>query len=377
MTATVSERRIKGLVAIVILLFLLPASTVSAAEQRTGRKVPVEDMLGRKVAVPADPRRIIALAGALRMVVYLDAFDRVVGVEGMEKEKPPQSGRPYGAAIAPKAAALPDIGQGGLKPVNIEKIITLRPDIIFSAGFDRFQADDMARKTGVPVVALSYGGTGILSDERAVRSLTLLGKILGKEKRAREIAGYIDGIRADLIRRTRGTQPGGPKVYAGCIGYRGMHGITSTDADFFPLDAVGARNVAKQLRKGGHLFIDREQILVWNPDVILIDVAGMALLRKDYAEHAVFYRKLKAIREGRVFQIMPYNNYYTNIETALADAYAAGVFLFPERFAGIDPDRKADEIIRFFTGAPAYAPMKRDFGGFRGLEFTGNGIHVR
>ncbi len=366
-----------GLAAAFVLLFPAFSPTTFATGSLTRRTIAVEDMLGRKVVVPAYPRRIVALAGALRMVVYLNAFDRVVGVEGMEKEKPPQSGRPYGTAIAPRVASLPDIGQGGLKPVDLERIITLRPDVIFSAGFDRFQADDMTRKTGVPVVALSYGGTGMLSGGRAVRSLTLMGKILAKEKRAREIAGYIEGIKADLMRRTRGIRPGGPKVYVGCIGYRGMHGITSTDADFFPLDAIGARNVAKKLSKGGHLFIDREQILVWNPDVILIDVAGMALLRRDYAERPVFYRKLKAIREGRVFQVMPYNNYYTNMETALADAYAAGVFLFPERFADIDPDRKADEIIRFFTGAPAYEPMRREFGGFRRLDFSRNGIHVR
>ncbi|RQW89841.1 MAG: iron ABC transporter substrate-binding protein [Geobacter sp.] len=376
MSPASSGHRIMRLVTTVILL-LLPTLAASAAKGPAGRKIVVQDMLERKVSVPANPQRIIALAGALRMVVYLNAFDRVVGVEGIEKETPAPSGRPYGMAISQKAAALPDVGEGGLKPVNIEKIITLRPDVIFAAGFDRFQADDMTRKTGVPVVALSYGGTGILSDDRALRSLTLLGRVLGEEKRARDITTYITGIRADLSRRTRGIATGSPKVYAGCIAYKGIHGITSTDADFFPLDVLGASNVAKDLRKGGHLFIDREQILVWDPDVILIDVAGMALLRNDYAAHPFFFRKLKAVREGRVFQVMPYNNYYTNIETALADAYAAGVYLYPQRFTGIDPDRKAAEIIRFFTGVAAFDSMKREFGGFRRLEFSGRGICVR
>ena len=377
MSTPSSGHRTKRLVATVMLLLLFPALTASAAQGPAGRRIVVKDMLERKVAVPVNPQRIIALAGALRMVVYLNAFDRVVGVEGIEKESPAPSGRPYGTVINRKAEALPDVGEGGLKPVNIEKIITLRPDVIFAAGFDRFQAEDMTRKTGVPVVALSYGGTGILSDDRVLRSLSLLGRILGEGKRARDITRYITGIKADLSRRTRGVAPGSPRVYVGCIAYKGIHGITSTDADFFPLDALGANNVAKGLRKGGHLFIDREQILVWNPDVILIDVAGMALLRKDYAAHPVFYRELKAVREGRVFQVMPYNNYYTNIETALADAYAAGVYLYPQRFKGIDPDRKAAEIIRFFTGAAAYGPMKREFGGFRRLEFSGSGIRVR
>ncbi len=361
------------------LFLLLPVSSPASAAngKPAGRKLVVEDLVGRKVTVPANPRRIIALAGALRMVVYLEAFDRVVGVEGLEKENPPQVGRPYGMAIHRQAATLPDVGEGGLKPVNIEKIIALRPDLIVTAGFDRFQADSMARKTGIPVLALSYGGIGIVSDNQAVRSLELLGKILGKEQRARKLTKFIADTRNDLARRSRGREKRGPTVYVGCIGYKGMHGITSTDANFYPLDAIGADNIAKGLRAGGHLFIDPEQILVWNPDVILVDVAGMPLLRKDYAARPAFYRKLKAVREGRVFQVMPYNNYYTNIETALADAYAAGARLYPGRFAGIDPDRKADEIIRFFTGAPVYEPMRRHYGGFRRLEFTRSGINVR
>lgn len=370
-------QRLVLLVTALSILVLVPSPASFAAEKQAERKLVVEDLLGRKVTVPANPRRIIALAAALRMVVYLEAFDRVVGVEGLEKENPPQVGRPYGMATHSKSASLPDVGEGGLKPVNIEKIIALRPDLIVTGGFDRFQADSMARKTGIPVLALSYGGIGIVSENQAVRSLELLGRVLGKEQRARQLTKFIADTRSDLARRSRSRKKRGPTVYVGCIGYKGMHGITSTDANFYPLDAIGADNVAKGLRAGGHLFIDREQILVWNPDVILVDVAGMPLLRKDYAARPAFYLKLKAVREGRVFQVMPYNNYYTNIETALADAYAAGAWLYPERFAGIDPDRKADEIIRLFTGAPVYEPMKRHYGGFRRLEFTRSGIHVR
>lgn len=370
-------QRLVLLVTALSLLVLVPSPASAAQGNPAKRKLVVEDLLGRKVTVPANPRRIIALAGALRMVVYLEAFDRVVGVEGLEKENPPQVGRPYGMATHSRSASLPDVGEGGLKPVNIEKIITLRPDLIVTAGFDRFQADGMARKTGIPVLALSYGGIGILSDNQAVRSLELLGKVLGKEQRARKLIKFIADTRSDLARRSAGRKKRGPSTYVGCIGYKGMHGITSTDANFYPLAAIGADNVAKGLRAGGHLFIDREQILVWNPDVILVDVAGLPLLRKDYAARPAFYRKLKAVREGRVFQVMPYNNYYTNIETALADAYAAGVWLYPRRFAGIDPDRKAAEIIRLFTGAPVYEPMKRHYGGFRRVEFTRSGINVR
>jgi iron complex transport system substrate-binding protein len=52
----------------------------------------------------------------------------------------------------------------------------------------------------------------------------------------------------------------------------------------------------------------------------------------------------------------------TNVDTALADAYAAGQILHPERFRDIAPGRGADEVYRFMVGAPVYADMQRAYG---------------
>ena len=58
-----------GLAAAFVLLFPAFSPTTFATGSLTRRTIAVEDMLGRKVVVPAYPRRIVALAGALRMVV--------------------------------------------------------------------------------------------------------------------------------------------------------------------------------------------------------------------------------------------------------------------------------------------------------------------
>jgi iron complex transport system substrate-binding protein len=47
--------------------------------------VTVTDMAGRSVTTPADPGRIVCIGpGALRLIVYLQAEDRVVGGKDME-----------------------------------------------------------------------------------------------------------------------------------------------------------------------------------------------------------------------------------------------------------------------------------------------------
>ena len=68
----------KRIVLIFTLLFLF--SQANAKELIT-----VKDMLGRQVSIPKKVERIVALNATLRYVVYLQAFDKVVGVEDVKK----------------------------------------------------------------------------------------------------------------------------------------------------------------------------------------------------------------------------------------------------------------------------------------------------
>jgi hypothetical protein len=60
-------------------------------------------------------------------MVYLQAFDLVVGVEAMENRPPPSSGRPYNLAILSRAEKLPIVAEGRQKTVNAGAIMALRP----------------------------------------------------------------------------------------------------------------------------------------------------------------------------------------------------------------------------------------------------------
>jgi len=57
----------------------------------------------------------------------------------------------------------------------------------------------------------------------------------------------------------------------GGIGYRGVHGIESTEIGFLPLEFVQANNVTNMLKGEGHIFIDKEKLFEWDPDVLFID----------------------------------------------------------------------------------------------------------
>lgn len=368
--------RISRLPASIVLLALclgsvcgiLPAR--AEAETRT-----VTDMAGRSVTVPGKTTRVVCLGpGTLRLITYLEAADAVIAIEsGFEKDTP--MGRPYRIAH-PEWSDLPTIGQASPSPQpNAEALVAARPEVIFISYVEGRVADDLAAKTGIPVVILSYGDLASFDTAAVFASLRLAGGILGRSERAEAVIDFIVAAQDDLRSRGRGLPAAArPTVYVGGLGFRGTQGITSTESTYPAFELLGARNVAASAGRAGHLFIDREQLLVWDPAIIFIDGGGLAAVRDDYRKDPAFYALLSAVQEGRVYGLLPYNYYTTNIDTALADAYYIGTVVYPERFADVDPAAKADEIYAYLVGKPVYAEMRNDWpGAFSAIRLGSEG----
>lgn len=329
-------------------------------------RIKVTDGVGREVEVTGDIKRLVCLGpGALRLITYLEALDRVVGVEEIEKRT--VGGRPYRLAH-PELANLPTIGPGGPESINkkpnMEAILSVSPDIIFVTYMEPVLADEVQKSLGIPVFVLSYGSFATF-DESIYESLRSAGKLLGKEKRAESIVEFIEKTKADLGNRTKNIpQEKKPRVYVGGIGYRGAHGIESTEQHYLPLAWTNSINLAQEItaKVGSHVFSDKETILKLNPDVIFIDGGGLELIRQDYQKKSEFYKSLKAFQTGNVYTLFPFNFYATNIETVLVDAYAVGKILYPGNFEDVALEMKAREIYRFFLGKDVYDDMKKFYG---------------
>jgi iron complex transport system substrate-binding protein len=293
--------------------------------------ITLTDMAGRKVAAPLDPQRIVCIGpGTLRLIVYLQAESKVVGAEDMEKMNP--GGRPYWIAHR-QLARLPRCGPGGPASINkkpdLEAVLSVNPQVLFITYMDAPLADEVQRILGIPVVVLSYGAFATF-DEAVYDALRLAGKILNRQQRADDVVAYIESLRKDLHTRTADIAPGArPTVYVGGIGYRGAFGIESTEQRYTPFEWVGADNVAERVQAtvGSHVFVDKETLLKLNPDIVFIDGGGVALLKEDIAKHPEVYSALQAFSKHKVYTLLPFNWYTTNIDTALADAYAIGKIL--------------------------------------------------
>ncbi len=347
----------------IIILSLVLAAFLNAGciqqNSNSGITVTITDMLDREVEVPEEIEKVVGIeAGALRLLVYLQCTDKVVGVEDTEQD----GGKPYNFAH-PELANLTFIGpiHGG----DAELILAQQPDVIFWTYTTVGKADELQEKTGIPVIALDYGD---LDDNKEIfyECLRLVGSVMNKEARAEELINYIDDTIRDLDDRTKNiANEQKQKAYVGGISYYGNHGILSTEAGYSPFVYVNANNVASELGLE-HADIDKEKLIEWDPDIIFIDEAGLYLVEEDLKDAA--YASIEAVKNGELYGVMPYNWYTINFATVLANAYYVGKVLYPDEFPDIDPENKADEIYLNFVGKGVYHDMKDYYGGFKKLE---------
>lgn len=331
-----------------------PQSDTNTSADASSDTVTVTDMLGRTVTVPKNVKRPVCIgAGTLRLYSYIGDMNALAGVEECEKGFLISS-RPYQYANEDQFKNLPSVGAGGPQgSPDAEAILSASPDVIFAIyiSLDTSDFDELQKKTGIPVVVLSYGQTEAF-DEKITESLSLMAKILGKEERAEEVTDCISKIKADLKNRTDDIKEENKKtVYLGCLNKFGSHGIGSSTANYSLFDAVGARNILDEAGyKGYQGNIDTETLLSLNPDVIILDAGGLGIFSEEYRKNPTVYNNLSAFKNGEVFVQMPYNAYYTNLETAYANAYFIGKTLFPDAFSDIDPTEKLNEISRTLLG---------------------------
>jgi iron complex transport system substrate-binding protein len=201
-----------------------------------------------------------------------------------------------------------------------------------------------------------------------------MGKILHNENRATDVIDYVSGMIDDLNVRTANIADADkPTVYIAGLSSRGTHGFTSTSASYAPFTLTNSINVVTLEMANNStqvVNLDVEAIPSLNPDIIFVDYAGFSLCKSDVAAHKDVYNQLDAIKDGRTYGVMSYNNYALNFDVALTDAYYVGKVLYPNQFSDIDAVQKADEIYTFLCGAPLYDQFASSYGPFEVVDLT-------
>jgi iron complex transport system substrate-binding protein len=275
----------------------------------------------------------------------------------------------------PHLRDLPVIGAGN--NYDPELLAAAQSDIIIATYLSGHEADRLQRITHKPVVLLDYGdlGEGI---DNLFGTLNLLGEIFGKKERSDSLVSFIHETMNEVSERAAMAQEKPPLAYIGGVAYNGAHGITSTEPDYPPFRMLSVRHIAEgSVRKAkknalSHevLFSDREQLIEWNPDVLFLDAAGRQIWEEEIAEE-VMATSLNALKENRVWTVLPYNWNSTNYENLLCNVWYIGYVLMPSSFGDIDYLEKSREIFLFFHGSDIWDEVNNYYKPFKQVT---NGI---
>lgn len=325
-----------------------------AAEMRT-----VRDVWGREVEIPRTVTSIICLgSGAPRLAAYLGVAGMMAGAEEHDIRNRTVL-RDYNPVWQERLKSLPPVGAGGGSGNNNgypEEITGLEPDVILAA-FSPEAADELYFQTGIPVVCVRYISNE-LADDTFYAAMRVFAEAVGAEKRCEMLLSFIDACKDDLNTRTAGIPAHDkPLVYAGAVTFNGRHGFAGTSANFGPFLVTNTRNVADGTGAAGYYEVDLEKVIKWDPDVIFLDPGNLDLVNNEYKTNPQYFDSLRAVREGRIYTMPSFNNCGMNITYALTDAYYTGKVLYPEQFADISIEEKAEEILTLFLGENTFEKM--------------------
>ncbi len=133
-------------------------------------------------------------------------------------------------------------------------------------------------------------------------------------------------------------------LYVGGMGFKGAHGITSSEKHYPPFELLGIKNSLTQKAKSNHIFIQKESLLAQNPNIIFLDMFGKKIIKEDLKAHKTLYKSLSAYKNNQIHWLLAYNFYNTNI----TNVYINSWIILQKLGHDIDIESKMNQIYSAF-----------------------------
>jgi iron complex transport system substrate-binding protein len=266
---------------------LVGGMTAALLAPRRGYAATVTDGAGRTVTVPAKVERVFPAGPPAAIMLYTLAPDLLLGWPRANRADEREF-------LLPDIGGRPEVGRitGRGNTANLETVLALKPDLILDVGSVNptyvSLADRVQEQTGISYALLDGRFGGIAQAYRA------LGQLIGRPEDGEAYARATEETIATITGRTKVMPKGGrPRVYYA----RGPRGLETGLGGSINVETIEllAQNVAGETR-GGLTNVSIEQVLLWNPDVIItIDRDFAADVRGDPA-----WAPVKAVHDGRI-----------------------------------------------------------------------------
>lgn len=282
----------------------------------------ITDATGRSLPIPPKVARVFPAGPPAAILLYTLAPDLLLGW--------PRANRPEECIyMMPDICRRPEVGRitGRGNTASLETVIALRPDIILDVGSTRATfvslAERVQAQTGIPYALLDGRFKAIPDTYRK------LGELIRRQADADKLARYAeDTLREIQLRIADIPQDKRPRVYYA----RGPRGLVTGLGGSINVETIEmlSRNVAGET-PGGLANVSIEQVLLWNPEVIVtIDQEFAANVSGDPA-----WASVAAVRAGRVHLSpkMPFGwvDFPPSVNRLIGLRWLARI-LYPEKF---------------------------------------------
>lgn len=334
----------RALVLLLSLCLLLTGCSFSGAPVSVEETRTFTDSAGRTVTLPEEVTRI-AVSGPLTQIYVLPlAGDLLVGVSTRFADDAE-------AYLPADILALPDIGQlyGDKGEMDLETLLAADPDVVIDVGEAKETVkedlDALTEQTGIPFVHIDA------TVRTAPDAYRILGALLGRESQAEELAVWCEESYAaaeSLMAQVDADHARKSLLY--CLGDTGTNVLASGSfhAETLALMGENLAVVEQVVSQGSGNETDLEQIMVWDPDVILFAPDSIYDAVSDLKQ----WQSVSAIESGSYYRA-PTGPYGWLSSPPSVQRYLGmlwlGELLYPE-YVTYDLQEEVTEYYRLFYG---------------------------
>jgi len=178
--------------------------------------------------------------------------------------------------------------------VNLEKIISLSPDLVLATSLTPTNQVERLKKLGIEVVVFKSPKNFYELCEEFLE----LGRLVGCEKRAEKIINKAKKRVEKIREKTKGKIP--PRVLVQIGSNPLWIAIGNSFINDF-IEFAGGINIAKEEKTG---LYSREKVLEKNPDVIIITTMG--IVGEEEEEIWQKYKTINAVKSNRIYIVDSY-----------------------------------------------------------------------
>jgi len=276
------------------ILAMLAAPSTLIAQTAGAWPQAVRDDMGTALDIAKKPERIVSVTLPTdEILLALVEKRRLTAVTGFSQD----------SAVSNIAAQVSDVPVK-LSQLNVEVIVSLKPDIVFVADWSDASSVRQLRDAGLTV----YQFKSPLTVKQIQAGIARIAAAVGEEGKGRALVQWMDGKLSAVASRLAGLPPGKRLAVMDYNTWSSSMGRGSSWDEIVRLAGLENAVAGLSADQYGAVPISKEKLLELDPDILILpgwvygDPAGADSFFSTIVEDPAL-RQMKAVREGRTHRI--------------------------------------------------------------------------